>query len=29
MGKPFSFFPFWDFDLVVSQLGNEMEDGEM
>ena len=29
MVKPFKFFPFWDFDLVVSQIGNEMEDGEM
>ena len=25
----FAFFPFQDLDLVVSQIGNEMEDGEM
>ena len=29
MGKRFAFFPFQDLDLVVSQIGNEMEDGEM
>ena len=29
MGKLFAFFPFQDLDLVVSQIGNEMEDGEM
>ena len=29
MGKPFAFFPFWDLDLVVSQIGNEVKDGGM
>ena len=29
MGKPFAFFPFQDLDLVVSQIGNEVEDGGM
>ena len=29
MGKTFAFFPFQDLDLVVSQIGNEVEDGGM
>ena len=29
MGKTFAFFPFQDLDLVVSEIGNEMEDGGM
>ena len=29
MEKPFTFFPFKDFDLVVNQIGNEMQDGGM
>ena len=29
MGKPFAFSLFQDLDLVVSQLGNEMEDGNV
>ena len=27
MGKPFAFFPFQDLDLVINQIGNEVEDG--
>ena len=29
MGKPFAFFPFYDLDLVVSQVGNDMKNGGM
>ena len=29
MGKSFAFSPFYDLNLVVSQIGNEMEDGGM
>ena len=29
MEKPFAFSLFYDFDLVVSQIGNETEDGGM
>ena len=29
MGKPFAFFPFYDLDLVVSQIGNDMKNGGM
>ena len=28
MWKPFAFFSFQDLDLVVSQIGNEMEEGK-
>ena len=29
MGKLFAYSPFQDLDLVVCQIGNEMEDGGM
>ena len=29
MGMPFAFSLFWDLDLVVSQIGNEMKDGNV
>ena len=29
MGKPLAFSFFWELDLVVSQIGNEMEDERM